>query len=238
MNYPDNFDTPTFPAGRSIAVSRWLAIAISVVFFLIICVAGVIFWGTRSASVDPFLISINQTTGLWSIARHEHLRDDGGHNHAVEMSAVQTIQESVVGNFAANWFTISAEAAENNAMWQSCEQATCASDEFIARTDNMCALSCAAAGDVFSQFLYNVVPDYTARVAAGEQWILDMDTLVITPSGIVSPNGGVWQISGQVISSTQGKIDVLAFATVGRQQDAYPDTLGYHITSFNAYRIN
>ena len=52
LKYPDNFDTPTFPAGPRIALSRVMAIAIMVVFALIIVAGGMILWASRSPLVE------------------------------------------------------------------------------------------------------------------------------------------------------------------------------------------
>ncbi len=229
MDYPDNFDTPTFPAGREIALTRWLAIGISVALMLVAVAGGLIFWAARSARVEPFLISVDKTTGLWSIVGHHHMR---------EMPAVRTMQESVVAKFAVNWFSISATESENTARWQSCDATTCASDEYIARSDRMCAISCATSGELFNRFIYDVVPDYTARVAAGETWRIDMDTLIITPDGEITERGGAWRISAQITSNLVGTIDVLAFATTAREVGSYPATLGFYVQDFNAYRMN
>lgn len=179
--------------------------------------------------VEPFLISIDKTTGLWSIVGHDHLR---------EMSATRTMQESVVGKFAANWFTISNIESDNDAMWQTCEREACNTYDYKQENENMCALFCATSGEVFTKFVYNVVPDYVNRAAVGETWAMDMSTVVITPDGAVTESGGSWQISAQVVSSVTGPMDILAFATVARMQGAYPQTLGFYVKEFNAYRIN
>ncbi len=155
-----------------------------------------------------------------------------------EFPALRTLQESVVMKFAANWFRISETDAENQARWDTCDQATCASDEYTARADGMCALSCAASNDLFVRFVQDVAPDYTMRMAAGETWVLDINTLNVIPDGPITTDGGLWRISGQIISNLVGRIDVLAFATVGRNQNAYPTTLGFYVQDFNAYRTS
>ncbi|MBQ3039474.1 MAG: hypothetical protein IJD41_02850, partial [Alphaproteobacteria bacterium] len=67
MKYPDNFDTPTFPAGPRIALSRVMAIAIMVVFALILVAGGMILWASRSQQIHPFLVSVDDVTGAWTV---------------------------------------------------------------------------------------------------------------------------------------------------------------------------
>ena len=59
LQYPDDFDTPTFPAGPYIASARALGIGVMVVFFLVIVSCGLLLWVQRSARVHPFLVSVN-----------------------------------------------------------------------------------------------------------------------------------------------------------------------------------
>ena len=92
MKYPDEFDTPTFPAGKQIAVTRVMSIAVMSVFLLILFACGLLLWVQKSVHVHPFLISINQVTGQWEIVGHQH-------SDVKEMTTVQSLQESVIGKF-------------------------------------------------------------------------------------------------------------------------------------------
>ena len=97
LDYPGNFNTPAFPAGKRIAVSRVMGIGILGTFFVITCVCGLLLWGVRSMRLDPFLISIDKITGSWTvIGRSVTL------NRAV--SITETVQQAVVGNFFQSWF--------------------------------------------------------------------------------------------------------------------------------------
>lgn len=228
MDYPDNFDTPVFPAGKRIAVSRVMAIGSMIAFLIIVFLCGMLFWSARSMRVDPLIVSINHTTGAWDIVGHSHGQTD--------MTASQSLQESVAINFAKSWFFISADDAQNNARWADCDRtAVCMSENFSPRA-NDCAIYCAASDNVFSAFVYDVVPDYQARAAAGAVWMLDSASTDITALTPIDERGGTWQIMATVLTDT-GAMDVVAFATVARDVNTYPATMGYYVAAFNAYRI-
>lgn len=231
MNYPDGYDTPAFPAGARIAVSRVMAIGASVAFLLIVFVAGMILWTSKSIKNDPFLISINQLTGDWASVGHSH--------GELRFSATRTLQESVVANFVQNWFAISADETENARLWKTCERTTdCTTDANLSYGDKTCAMFCATSEDVFNKFVYYVIPDYQARVMGGERWSVDMSSLQIIPQGKISDGGGAWQVIATVKSNLVGSFKVIAFAKVARQNANYPRTMGYYIADFNAYRTS
>lgn len=231
MDYPGSFETPAFPAGKRIAVSRFMAIGISLVCLVIIFLCVLVWWTSRSQRVDPFIISINQITGQWEIVGHSH--------GDFEYSPNRTMQESVVGNFAQNWFTISADMDENNAMWKTCDRnETCQADDKLSYGDKTCALYCASGEDVFSRFVYNVVPDYLMRADGSERIAVNMETLQISPIGQISDNGGTYRVQATLQSNLTGEMNVIAFAKVARNTSGYPRTLGFYVADFNAYRIN
>ncbi len=229
MQYPNEFDTAAFPAGKALALSRAMGIGISVLFFLIICACGILFWATRSARVEPFLISIDDVTGAWEIVGHEHSR---------EYSAIRTVQESVAANFVKNWFTISESDEFNNDIWAQCDRKTCNSDEYSPQLDTKCALYCACKSTVFNDFNRNVLPYYRERVAAQERWIFDTASLDIRPLSDVTNDAGTWQVTGNIISNINGNIPVIAFVKIARNEGGYRQNLGYYVTDFNAYRIS
>lgn len=232
LRYPDEFNTPTFPAGPRIASSRTLSIAIMTVFFLIICSCGLLLWVQRSAQVHPFLVSINNITGQWEIIGHQH-------GHMREMSTAQTLQESVLGKFVRNWFWIAENADMNTARWNKCDRAAdCAPENKTGVETGACGIYCLTGDDMFSRFSTTVKPEYQSRIDDGETWRVDMSSIQMLPIGEVLPNGGAWQIRAKIISNKTAPIEILAYATVGRNMDAYPQTLGYYVADFNAYRMN
>lgn len=233
MEFPDDFNTPTFPAGPHLMTTRVVSVATMVVFFLIVCVCGLLLWTQRSVHVHPFLVSVNPITGQWDIV---------GHNHGTvrEVSTTQTLQESVLGQFVQHWFAVSSDADENAAQWASdCSfEKYCGANSRNRIGDNQCALYCLSASALYETFINSVVPDYSARVASGETLYADMSTLQLLPLEPVSENGGNWQIRVTVYSNLSDAINILAYAQVGYNSASYPQTLGYYVSDFNAYRTN
>jgi glucan phosphorylase len=48
LKYPDEFETPTFPAGKQVAVTRAVSVAIMSVFLLILFACGLLLWAQKS----------------------------------------------------------------------------------------------------------------------------------------------------------------------------------------------
>ncbi len=227
MDYPNGFETPAFPAGKRIAVSRALSVWIGISFFLIVCLCGLLIWVQRSVRVHPFLVSINDLTGQWEIVGHSHTR-------IKSISAIRTLQESVIGKFLENWYRISDDRDENLAVWQSCDRATQCTGYGTA----FCALYCVAGAAVYDGFIQHIVPDYQTRIANGEQWALNMSSLNIVPVGTFNATGGMWQVSARLESSVSGDINIVGYARVARDVSSYPQTMGYYVVDYNAYKVN
>ncbi len=233
LDYPDNFNTPTFPAGPRIAISRFMAIASCILFVLIISISAILVWGVRSQRIDPFIVSIDNITGQWTVVGHSH------GNGPIEYPTLWTMQQSVVGNFVANWFTISEITSENEALWQTCNRKNdCSIEAQRPYDDKTCALFCTTGEDLFSNFIYNVVPDYQVRVENGERWTIDKTEIQIEPAGQIKDAGGTWMITATIQSNINGDINVIGFIKVVRNISLYEKTLGYYVADFNAYKIN
>lgn len=230
MNYPDNFDTPAFPAGKTIAISRLMAIGTSIVFLLIIFTCGLLVWTVRSQRVHPFLIATNNISGEWRLVGHDHGKKT--------VPAIQTLQEATIGAFIQNWFYISEDASENAALWAQCDRNTaCVSDgmEYGSKT---CALFCATGEDLFMKFMSDIMPGYQARATDGERWTVNMESISAMPVDKISENGGTWRISLTVQSNISAPMEILGYAKVLRNIKYYPRTMGFYVSDFNAYRIN
>jgi hypothetical protein len=223
LDYPGNFETPANPAGTRIAVSRFMAICASVMFLVIVFLCGILIWSSRSDKLVPFLISTNNDTGEWAVV--------GRASPDLEYSVERTMQESVIGNFARQWFKISKDDDENDDRWKKCERTACAAS-------GACAIYCASGDELFSRFMFEVLPDYKSRVSNGEAWELDEKTMVITPAGAISEVGGTWQIQTSVRSNFSGVLEIKAFVKVARNKAYYPQTMGFYVADFNAYRMN
>ena len=225
--YPDDFNTPTFPAGSYIAVSRVISIAIMVVFVLIMCVGGMIYWMSRVQQVHPFLVAIDDVTGIWRVVGHDH----GERTTSTNIS----MQESVIADFTKNWFTISAIPAENDVLWMELPK----KEECNAYNRKSGAnIYCISTDAVYSNFIGNVVPDYQLRIADGETWSVDVDNIYLNETPNVGDNGGTWRALAQIDSNLYGHIQIMAYITLGRDMNRYPKTLGFYVADFNAYRMD
>ena len=229
MEYPADFNTPAFPAGKSVALARAMAIGSLVLFFLIACICGVLLFASKSRGVNPYLVSISSITGQWKLI--------GNKTGTSNLSTDYIMQEAVVGAFAQNWLFISDNSYENQLLWAECKPEECSGVENASRGRPNAAICCGASSELYENFIENVMPDYDARGHAGERWALAFDTMQIYAVGKPSAAGGVWRLTADVQSNISGRFRVLAFAKVGRAAGMYPLTNGYYIADFNAYRI-
>lgn len=228
MDYPDDFETPANPAGKRIAISRTMSIWTSAVFLIIIFLCFIILWSYKSKTLSTVLISVDDRTGAWTVV------DRGNNNN--QSPVFKTMQEYVVGNFIKNWFNISTDLNENNAIWEKCDRDKCRSDSLMFGTKD-CALYCAAGEDVYSKFAYDVLPNYTDVLNSGNSWKIDINSIEILPNGAVTKNGGSWIINATVLTS-DGTFKIQAFAKIGLNRINYPHTMGFYVADFNSYRID
>ncbi len=219
MQYPDDFNTPAFPAGKRIAVARVMAIAISIGLLIAVFLSGMILWAAKSKTIEPFLISVNPGTGAWTLV---------GHGHRREHNATYMIQESVIRRFVKNWFEISGDSTKNDARWELCGMDFCNSNEYRAASQK-CALACISGTDLMENFVYTIVPTYQDFIAAGGTWILDEINLELTPMGDVTRNGVMWKISGRIVANYTTPADFVAFARIGWSAENYQQTMGYYV---------
>lgn len=233
MDYPNDFNTPAFPAGSRIAVSRFMATASCVLFVVIVFMCVLLMWGVRSQRIDPFIVSIDSLTGQWNVVGHSH------GNGLLEYPYLWSLQQSVVANFTTDWLTISTDAAKNEAVWKTCDRKTdCGAESELPFDDKSCSLFCISGEELFTDFIYDIVPDYQTRIANGERWVVDKTAIQMEPAGRITDNGGTWQVSATIQSNINGDMDIIAFVKVVRNTSMYPQTLGYYVTDFNAYKIN
>lgn len=232
MKYPDEFETPAFPAGKRIAVSRSVSVAIMVVFLLILITCGLILWVQKSVRVHPFLVSINNITGQWELVGHKH------HEYQT-MTTDQTLQESLITKFIQNWFLISGDADINNALWQSCSrESECTADAQATKKLHQCDIFCNTDETTFNEFINNVVPQYQALVANNVQHMLDENSVHLIQIGTSAETGNIWQVNATLISNAMPPVQLLIYVTVMKDTENYPQTMGYYVASLNAYKIN
>lgn len=229
MNYPDNFETPAFPAGTRIASARAVAICTAISFLVIVFLCLILVWARGSIRKHPFLVSVGYNgIGEWTVVGHDHGRRT--------ISAARAMQEALVGKYIRARFAISGSAIENEGAWAACNRTTdCASiGNSMARSG--CTLYCAGTDEVFDKFVTKVVPDYRARAAVGERWTVDASSMQIRPSSVINNDGGMWRAIFTLVSNMNASITVVAYVKIARNAKEYPGTLGFYVADFNAYR--
>lgn len=232
MKYPDEFDVPSFPAGKPTAVSRVFAVLVMTVLLMVICTCSMLLWAQKSVKIHPFLVSVDEITGTWHVVGHQH-------TEVQELSTVRSMQESVVGKLMRNWFLISDNQVLNTAIWAKCDRGTGCNNITASGVDTReCALYCVSGEDIYTRFVDTIVPQYQARLASGEMWVLDMASVQISPIEAINTNGNTWQIRATILSNVNQPIEILAYAKVARDDMQYQTTMGYYVQDFNAYRIN
>ena len=228
MDYPNDFNIKSFPAGKTIALSRSVSIWISIVFFLIIAMCGFILMVRHYRVNYPFLISVDPFTEEWSVVTYP------GKDENEKLHQYQIVQEKLVRDFVTNWFSISTDPTINEKRWRDCDVADCDTPEQFSPDNIDCAISCKSNESVFSEFANNVFPDYQNYATSGGKWTVG--PMLITPF-TVNQISGTWQVVVSVQPSMAQSFDALAFITIEQDKNKYPATLGYHITNFNSYRI-
>ncbi len=231
MDYPEDFDTSAFPAGRRIALSRTVGIWIAISLFLVVCCCVAIPWLIKNRTIDPFVIYVNAPVGEWRlIGRSENRR---------ALPYYDTIQRALIGVFAENWFNISSDIDKNDLIWsQQCNRVeVCNTRVPTAQgSSTECGIYCLADEEVYQNFKTKILPLYQTIADAGETWDLDTKKLIIMPSGASTANGGVWTLRGRVFSNRSGVFNIVAYVTVAKDIEKYPQTLGFYIRDFKAYR--
>jgi len=228
LDYPNDFDIKSFPAGRTIALSRTVSIWISIVFFLIVAMCGFMLLGIHYKQNYPFLISVDPFTNEWDVVAYP------GKNKKEIIPQYQIVQEKLVRDFVTNWFTISGDSSVDASRWQACEVEECSATEQFNPDNINCAISCKSAESVFEEFTKNVLPDYRSYAQSSGKW--SVERMLITPNEVKQASG-TWQVVVSIQPSMSAPFDALVFITIEQDQNKYPATLGYYITTFNSYRI-
>lgn len=233
LKYPDDFNTPAFPAGKFVAVSRFMATVVMIVFFIIIVVCGIIFWTKKTQDINPFLVSVSPNGERWSVVVHD--------NHRKEIPASYVLQESMLDKFVHYWFTISDDTSLNLATWATtCKRESPECSGTSGNTTNTCAIYCDSSDTVFDEFKKVVLPTYSMLESEyAEIWtvrnvrITPMDSI----DNIALHDGGLWKIN-VLVQTNQGNISFIGYARTSRDKTLYKRTMGYYVSEFNTYRIN
>jgi len=228
--YPDDFDTSAFPAGKRLAVSRTMGIWIMVAFLVIIGICVALPWMRNQQTVNPFVIYVDSARGDWQLIGRP-IGDKGA-------TYFQSVQRALVGIFAERWFTITGDTTKNEAMWKRCNREI----DCVRRVPNIfaniggCDIYCISGENMYQNFVKNVLPQYHEYESAGMRWFMNPNQITVFPAGTIKHDGGTWVVRGHVRSNTGGDFDVVAYVKVAYDATRYPQTLGYYITGFNAYR--
>jgi len=228
LDYPNNFDIPSYPAGKTVAFSRRVAVWIAIIFFLIIVACGFVLFGIKIKKNYPFLVSIDPFTDEWTVIAYPDQSKE-------KIPQYQIIQEKLVHDYVENWFTISGDTKKNEMRWDDCSIEDCKDASQFNPKNIDCAIACRSSTTLFETFLSNVLPEYQARVdTASETW--RVERVLITPNRI-GETAGRWQFFATILSNINGQFNVLGFVKINRNIDNYPANLGYYVEDFNAYRI-
>ena len=229
MKYPDDFNTPAMPEGKFVAVSRFMGTAVSCIFFVIVCLCGIIFWVKRTQDISPFLISINPNGERWTVVAHD--------NHKTEIPAYYVLQESMLNKFVRDWFTISMDANANQSRWTKCERDAPACVENAGNDVDACAIFCMTDINVWDDFEKVVLPTFTEIAAAGDFW--NVQSVLVKPvdANGITATGGFWKIDVMVRTKV-GNLFFTGFARTGYNKNDYKKTMGYYVTEFYTYRVN
>lgn len=230
LDYPDDFETSAFPAGKRIAVSRTMGIWSFVAFLIIIACCVALPWLRKNQTVNPFVIYVDNARGEWQLI--------GRPMGDKDTTYYQSLQRALVGIFTEKWFTISASDEKNDLNWGRCNRETDCMRHIPNTFANIdgCDIYCISGEGMYQNFVTDVVPQYRAYESAGERWHVDPNKITVFPAGTVTQNGGTWVTRARVWSSASGNFDVVAYVKVAYDPERYPQTFGYYITGFNAYR--
>ena len=94
-----------------------------------------------------------------------------------------------------------------------------------------------AGEDLYKNFTENVLPTYETAISFGEKWRVNPSRIDIEPTDNITSKGGTWIVRTRVYSNN-GEFDIVAYIDVARNESVYPQTLGYYVSGFNAYREN
>jgi hypothetical protein len=224
MDFPRNYDTKAFPESRSIAFARFLGILSSLAFVVMVGLSVLFLWGRGSMTLEPYVIAINGGTGEWGVVTIQK-------DSVNEASMDRMIQESVVGQFAMQWFTISGNRQENNVLWCRCVREECFEPRGNRGDKPPCLLCCAAGDELYKKFERGTLPEYRDREQAGEIWALDRDSMFISSTEA----GGKWVVEANLVSNYNGVRPVIMYATVMRSAQKYRLSFGYYVSDFDAF---
>jgi len=230
LDYPEDFDTAAFPAGKRIAISRTFGVWVLIAFFLVVACCIAIPWLQNNRTINPYVIYIDGMRGNWELVGQVETQDI--------VPYYTSIQRALAGVFTEKWFTISDNPELNALHWKQCSRDTDCVDRIVSTFENSggCDLYCIMSDNMYRRFTENTLPLYKMYESMGQRWNVDFSKITVSPGGDVTLNGGMWVVHARIRSNLNGDFDVIAYVKIARDVERYPQTLGFYIAEFNAYR--
>ena len=222
MDYPQRFFQQVFSEARGLELARRFAIYASLLSFLIISVAATIVWAHRSQSAKPYFLYINPETGVWSAYGQKLQRVDA------DAPWYKLIQESLAVRITENWLRIPENPADADTMWcGGCQPSVCG--DGLGR----CKLCCLMGAQMQDYFKTTIMPEWRRRLNDGET--LRATNIVAEPFGGIDEAGGLWRVTGVVVSNKTRAKNFVVFVRIGRNQMSHADKLGFFVSEFNFF---
>ena len=205
-----------------------MGVGIMSAFFIIVCLCGLLLWTLKSVRVEPYILATGGINDQWRVV----IPDTG--TATLNMTDAQLFQQSLLWHFAQDWFTISPDHNINADIWNpDCKREQCLSDRVGTKN---CAIYCSTGEELFYRFSKDILPQYQAYESMNATWMVVPRR--IEPVGSISTKGGTWQIQLTILTGGTGAMDVIAYAKIEHNEKYFPNTRGYFIADFNAYRVS
>ena len=228
MDYPNGFDIGTFRAGKSIALSRIVAIWTAIVFFIIVVVCGLVLFSHHFTTNYPLIISIDSNTNEWKVVSYPDKKRE-------TVTRYQVIQEKLIIDYVKDWFTISLNNENNFDRWESCVIEDCGTPEQFSPLNSNRVICCKSSQTLYQNFVDNVLPVYKTIAKQNSRFWKPGRPQVVAVK--VDEWGSLWRGYISVKDSEAGGFGVLFFIQVAKSLTDYPATFGYYIEQFSASRI-
>jgi len=202
-----------------------------IVFALIVCFCCILVFLQKHQGLAPLVIYADAPNGEWELIAPK--------KQETKIPYYVAMQKSLVGIITEKWFRIAGDMKQNEKMWSECSRETVCSKRVTSnlKMTQGCDLFCLTGDTVFSDFEDNVLSTYRARESAGETWFVIPSSVKIESLGTPTEKGGLWRVNATILSNKIGKMDVIAFVEVSRQNAQYLQTLGFYVSNFNSYKI-
>lgn len=231
MEYPNNYETSAFPAGKQLALSRFAAVFSMISFALVVCVCGFLFFLQKHQGISPLIIYADAPNGEWELIAPKRQES--------QIPYYGAIQKAIAGIITEKWFRIAGDVNQNERMWTECNREMVCSKRVTSnlKMTQGCDIFCLTSDEVYSDFEDSVLPDYRMRESSGETWFVIPNSVKINPVSTPTAKGGLWRATATIISNKVGKMDIIAFIEIAHQNSQHQQNLGFYVSNFNSYKI-